>query len=149
MRPAGKKISPFSLLILAWMILWVTTVPLFHTHLPDTSDASSSREGGLAHTVFSPDLPGEYSRSYDVTHQAHFFHLSNHVPNSPELGFVLLDENLKHRKLGQPSVLVLLFCPPPIPFHAFSTIESTVIPPNFLLSDTPRGPRPPPSIVSV
>ena len=25
-------------LTLAWVILWVATVPLFHTHLPDVND---------------------------------------------------------------------------------------------------------------
>ena len=46
------------LLTLVWVIIWIATVPLFHTHLPDASDLTSPQ--GLAHTVFSPDLPGEF-----------------------------------------------------------------------------------------
>lgn len=38
-----------------WLILWVLTLPLFHIHT--TAEARQ----GVAHTVFSPDLPGEYS----------------------------------------------------------------------------------------
>ena len=58
--PAVIQIIPCSrLLILAWVIIWVTTIPLFHTHLPDINDGPTSRQG-LAHTVFSPDLPGEF-----------------------------------------------------------------------------------------
>ena len=44
------------LFTLAWVITWVATVPLFHTHLPDVNDGRASHQG-LAHTVFSPDLP--------------------------------------------------------------------------------------------
>src|SRR5690242_15664131 len=51
------------LLTLVWVITWVATVPLFHTHLPDVNDGRASHHG-LAHTVFSPDLPGEFSRPH-------------------------------------------------------------------------------------
>ena len=149
MRPFGHKISPFTCLIFAWLILWVTTVPLFHTHLPDTTDGPASLQSGLAHTVFSPDLPGEFSRSYNVTHQPRCFHLSNRVSNSPELGLALLDDDDKHRKIGQPSVLAVLRCVPTSPLVPHSTIESAAIPPRFLLFVAPHGPRPPPSVISL
>ena len=70
------------LLTLVWVILWVATVPLFHTHLPDVNDLASRQ--GLAHTVFSPDLPGEFSCAH-----SNGFQLSTRSQNSPELGFVL------------------------------------------------------------
>jgi len=149
MRPFGHKITPFSFLIFAWLILWVTTVPLFHTHLPDTSGGPTSLQGGLAHTVFSPDLPGEFSRSYNVTHQPRFFHLSNRVSNSPELGLVLLDDDDKHRKIGQPSVLAVLRCVPTSPLVPRSTIGSAAILSRLLLFVAPLGPRPPPSVISL
>ena len=148
MRPVGRKITPLSLLIVAWLIAWVTTVPLFHTHLPDIAEGPASLHGGLAHTVFSPDLPGEFSRSYGVTHQDQYAHLSNRVSNSPELGMVLLEEDTKHRKVGHPSVLIILCCPPTSPFLPPSTLESAAVPQRFLLFVAPRGPRPPPAVVS-
>jgi hypothetical protein len=149
MRPFGHKISPFTCLIFAWLILWVTTVPLFHTHLPDTTDGPASPQSGLAHTVFSPDLAGEFSRSYNVTHQPRCFHLSNRVSNSPELSLALLDDDDKHRKIGQPSVLAVLRSMPTTPLVPHSTIESAAIPPRFLLFVAPHGPRPPPTVISL
>ena len=147
-RPASRKITPLSLLIVAWLIMWVATVPLFHTHLPDITEGPASLHGGLAHTVFSPDLPGEFSRSYhNRTHQDHYVHLSNRVSNSPELGIVLLEnDEAKHRKVGHPSVLIVLCCLPNRTLLPNSTIESTQIARSFLLFVAPQGPRPPPSV---
>jgi hypothetical protein len=106
MPSAVQMIIPSLLLILAWVIIWLTTVPLLHIHLPDTTGGPASLQGGLAHTVFSPDLPGEFSHSFNVAHQEHFFHVSNRVSNSPELGIALLDDNdAKKRKVRQASVL--------------------------------------------
>jgi hypothetical protein len=148
MRPVGRKITPLSLLIVAWLIAWVTTVPLFHTHLPDITEGPATLHGGLAHTVFSPDLPGEFSRSYNVTHQDHDVHLSNRVSNSPELGIVLLEnDEAKHRKVGHPSVLIVLCCPPMSPLLSLSTLDSAAVP-RVLLFVAPQGPRPP-AVVSL
>jgi len=147
MRPVGHKITPFSLLILVWLIPWVTTVPLFHTHLPDATDEPAFRQGGLAHTVFSPDLPGEFSRSFDVTDQDHFTHVSNRVSNSPELGFALLEEDSKKdRMLGPQIVISILWCLPNKPLLPNSTIESHPKHLRLLLSTAPQGPRAPPSV---
>jgi len=87
MRPLGQKITPSRLLILAWLMPWVTTVPVFHTHLPDTTGGPASLQGGLPHRVFSPDLPGEFSRSFNGPE--HVVHVSNRVSNSLELGIAL------------------------------------------------------------
>ena len=145
MQPVRFKTTPFNPMILAWLITWITTVPLSHTHLPDTTDGPASPHEGLARTIFSPDLPGEYSRSYNVTHQEHFFHVSNRVPNSPELGIALLDEETKHRKVGPPSVLILCYLPkrPPLPQVA---IESSAIHRTFLVLAVVQSPRAPPSV---
>jgi hypothetical protein len=139
-----QTIACSRLLILAWVITWVTTVPLFHTHLPDINDGPASRQGGLAHTVFSPDLPGEFSCPHDKVP-----HLSNRVTNSPELGFVLSTEDSKSRKVEQPSVLGVLCCLPNRPFLSNPAIESAAIRPRLLLSVASHGPRAPPSIISL
>lgn len=131
MRPVVQKLTLSRLLILAWLMTWVTTVPLFHIHLPDTTDGPASLQGGLAHTVFSPDLPGEFSRSFNVTHQEHFAGVSNRVSNSPEFGIALLDDDSKKRKVGQASVLGVLCCLPNRPLL-----------PNFgyrIACDTPQA----------
>src|SRR4030095_10375735 len=91
------------LVVLVWTIIWVATVPLFHTHLPDISDKTIS-QGGVAHTVFSPDLPGEFFR-FSAAAQGPFAHLSNRISNSPELGFVFFSGDPKDREVGISSVL--------------------------------------------
>ena len=129
------------LLTLAWVIIWVAAVPLFHTHLPDVTDRSTSYQG-LAHTVFSPDLPGEFSR-FSTTHHGPFSQLSNRVSNSPELGFVF-----SAWQVGAPDVLSVSSLLDQ-PFLSKSVVESHTVhrsTPVFTVSRSPRGP---PSMVSL
>lgn len=156
MRPVVQKITLSRLLILAWLMTWVTTAPLFDTHLPDlpdlpdTTDGQASLQGSLAHTVFSPDLPGEFSRSHNVTRHEHFFHVSNPGSNSPEVCIALLDDDdSKKRKVGQPSVLGVLCHLPNRPLLPNSAIESRAIHLSHLLFAAPQGPRAPPSVISL
>ena len=153
MRPVVQKITLSRLLILAWLMTWVTTGPLFDTHLPDlpdTTDGPASLQGGLTPTVFSPDLPGEFSRS-NVTRQEHLFHVSNRVSNFQEDDIALLDDDddAKKRKMGQLSVLGVLCRLPNRPLLPNSAIESRAIHPRLLLFAAPQGPRAPPSVVSL
>jgi len=80
---------PPRLLILLWLIVWITTVPLFHLHLPDLTDRWSKLHSGGAHTVLTPDLPGEYAPSDHDADREHSPHLAPRVVNSPELNLVL------------------------------------------------------------
>src|SRR6476661_3273183 len=102
MRPDVRTILSGRLVIFAWAIIWFTSVPLFHTHLPDISDKLTS-QGGVAHTIFSPDLPGEFFRFSTATHQDPLAHLSNRVSNSPELDFVF--SGVEVGQPGAPSIL--------------------------------------------
>src|SRR5262249_51116044 len=108
MRLGPQTLLSARLLILAWTVIWIATVPLFHTHLPDISDRAIST-GGIAHTVFSPDLPGEFFR-FSAANQGPFTHLSNRVVNSPELGFVFSSGDPNNRKVGDSSVLGVPCC---------------------------------------
>src|SRR5262247_1457192 len=87
------------LLIVAWLITWITTVPLFHIHIPDTTDDWSALQSGGAHTVFTPDLPGEYSRPFHDNQAGHSGHLSQRSVNSPELGIALFGDKSEDRKV--------------------------------------------------
>ena len=66
MRPF-ERISPqitrplYRIGVSLWLILWVLTLPLFHIHT-----VAEARQG-VAHTVFSPDFPGEYSGGLSET----------------------------------------------------------------------------------
>ena len=93
MLPVQTRL-PVRLFVLAWLITWITSVPLFHIHIPDTTDRWSLLHSGGAHTVFTPDLPGEFSQPFIGSH----VFLSKRGVNSPELGIVLFDEKSKDRK---------------------------------------------------
>jgi hypothetical protein len=84
-------------LAVAWIITWVTTVPLFHVHIPDTTDRWSALRSGGTHTVFTGDLPGEFSHPF---HDG-FGHLSQRAVNSPELGFVVFNSKSDDEKAKQ------------------------------------------------
>jgi len=130
------------LLTLAWVITWVATVPLFHTHLPDVNDGRATHRG-LAHTVFSPDLPGEFSSAHN-----NFLHLSTQSQNSPELGFVLSTEDSKKRTYGEPPPLYLASSQTNRSLLATSAIESPARHRKFDLLGTHQASRAPPFIIS-
>ena len=95
-------------LLIGWASVWLTALPLFHIHLPGVFEQSI----GLAHTVFSVDLQGEYA-AFDHTTAPDEFRLSILASNSPELGFVATPGEGKKRPLIQLiSVLSLFFLPP-------------------------------------
>jgi hypothetical protein len=88
-----KLIHPtsFRLFFLPWMVTWVLISPLFHIHTLDAQEDHCHLQVFLIHTVFSSDLPGEYSPSSNV-HQAntqenqptilpHFVHYSEDTLN--------------------------------------------------------------------
>lgn len=143
--PPGIQVSIHSrLLVLVWVVAWVTTVPLFHIHLPDISDRLAT-PGSVAHTVFSPDLPGEFSRFSN--NQDHYTHLSKKVLNSPELGFTLSSAS-KDREAAQPSALSVSFCLLNRPSWPTSVLELPALPRQLLVFGASQSPRAPPSITS-
>lgn len=99
------------LLIIAWLITWITTVPLFHVHIPDNTDRWSALQSG-AHTVFTPDLPGEYSRPFHEINPWHLSHLSHRTVNSPEVSIALFNDSSEDEKAKQLYVLYVPYHPP-------------------------------------
>ena len=132
----------FHLLTCAWVIIWVTTVPLFHTHLPDVNDALAPRQG-LAHTVFSPDLPGEFS----CTHN-NVLHLSTKAQNSPELGFAISTDSPETSFEGPNALYIYSWCESAKPLLADHVLKSHDPPSKPDRSRAPQSPRAPPVIVS-
>ena len=123
-----------------WVIIWVATVPLFHTHLPDLSDVAVHQ--GLAHTVFSPDLSGEF-----VCHGSGS-QLSTKSQNSPELGFLLSTEEDSKKWIYQaPSVLSICSGQFHSPLLTQSAVYSRSTHRKRLLASH-RPPRAPPFIVA-
>src|SRR5262249_33884144 len=110
----------------------------------------SSRQAaqiGVAHTVFSSDLPGEFSSFSNAKSEDPFPHLSHWVFNSPELGFVL-SEGSKDREKGKPLALGVRGSLPGQPFMPSSAIESSMRDRQRLVIAILQCPRAPPSIVS-
>ena len=129
------------LLILAWAITWVTTVPLFHTHLPDVNDGSPPRQG-LAHTVFSPDLPGEFSHTHGGV-----LHLSTSTQNLPELGFVISIQSADTTCEAPSALYIYSSCVTETPLVAEYVPESHDRPPKPNPSLRQQSSRSPPLIV--
>ena len=90
--PKVLRLTQVHLVILVWMITWITAVPLFHVHIPDTTDRWSALRSGGAHTVFTADLPGEFFHPFHDSQPGHSSHLSHRIVHSPELGIAVLDE---------------------------------------------------------
>lgn len=139
MRLAIRSILWARFVILAWAIIWFTTVPLFHTHLPDTDRQAS--QGGVAHTVFSPDLPGEFTR-FSIIHYGPFSQLSNRVSNSPELGFIFSAWQVTAPDVLEVGTLL------DAPFLSTSVNAPHAARCKSLLLPTSSSPRAPPSVMS-
>jgi len=138
------------LVILTWLISWVLTVPLFHVHLPDAKDGPVTLHSGVAHTVFSPDLPGEFSHfSISRDHRSDFFDLSQRQLNYPELGFAVLNDNLsKDPKDGKRTALGSQCC---LPDTKISSVSSDVLVGDGrpLVHGPPPPSRAPPFLASI
>ena len=119
MRPIQMR-RALRLLIACWVMSWVTTAPLFHLHVPDKTDYWSTLHSGGAHTVFTPDLPGEFCHPFnDASHQ-HSSHLSHRVVNSPELEIVLYEQERKPKSCN---AIHISFCFDNIPERPCSLYE--------------------------
>jgi hypothetical protein len=90
-----QRHSRWHLILRTWLFLWIATVPLFHLHFPDTTDRWSLHQSSGAHTVFTPDLPGEYASPSHDSHRGSSAHIAARVVNSPELGFIVFGEQAK------------------------------------------------------
>jgi hypothetical protein len=63
MRLIYGNVAWSRIVVLAWVSLWMLMVPLFHVH-PEADHRHGDANhvhGGTVHTVFSPDLPCEFS----------------------------------------------------------------------------------------
>jgi hypothetical protein len=96
--------------VLIWVVVWMLAIPLVHVH-PETDlhhGEAGHVHGGTAHTVFSPDLDGEFDPHHDSTHgfghtspnqmavSEHPAHASEYV----EFGFSFLNDSTD-RKLSK------------------------------------------------
>ena len=126
------EFSASRLLILAWLIAWISTVPLFHIHIPDTSDRWSALQSGGVHTVLTPDLPGEYAPPSQDRLRESAAQIGVRATNSPELGFTLIGEQTKNVDALAILHSVTPFRAPPL-LHSFAlALVASRAPPRFV-----------------
>lgn len=159
MKPFPPRESWSDSMLRAWVIVWMLAVPLFHVH-PEADHHHGEAghvHGGTVHTVFSPDLDGEFDDNQHATDG--FGHTTaNHVAVSghpahaleyAELGFSFVsdstDRNLPkplvtHAFVVEAHAIRVLNANPSVAQHLTSTPLLTV-----LTRDIPS--RAPPSLL--
>lgn len=100
-------------LLRIWIVTWLLAVPLFHVHL-DTAhhhNESGAHHGGIAHTIYSGDLKGEFGNPHTESTKGLLTHSGCSYQDAPELGFSLLsdasDRNVCKPFLAVVSVLAI------------------------------------------
>lgn len=146
-------------LLRGWAVVWMLVVPLIHIHPEIDPHHGEARHvhGGTVHTIFSPDLDGEFDNHHhttDVTGHTTPSHVAisghpSHASEYAELGFSFLSDSTD-RKLPKPlfvHVLVvepsaIIACAPTssiaqhrafTPLHTFITRDIPSRAPPFLL----------------
>ena len=100
----SRKAGFSHLLAIPWMLMWVLIVPLFHVHALDIQEDLSRFQAFLPHTVFSADLPGEYTTRTGIDERGmpgNQHALSSHFLQYSEMSISLFseDDDTK-RKIG-------------------------------------------------
>ena len=153
MSALTRKPTVVHVLALSWLITWVLSVPLFHIHALDAQEDRSFSQTALPHTIFSPDLPGEYAprtaahRSGTPENQPA---LSIHFQSYSEIAIGLFndDDNKKRKDRLQPAVYLsrhafsLSFSLPESDRHVIPRVTS----PPFLLLGSSTPSRAPPFV---
>ncbi len=138
------------LLILPWLVTWMISVPLFHIHALDAQENRGAGQPVLAHTVFTPDLPGEYAARVIAipcetsdTGQA----IAPHAPRYSEFAITCFEEDGAKRKLGpQPLPLAYAYSPHAPLFEAEPYVRPFRTAPPVLLLASSASPRAPPPL---
>jgi hypothetical protein len=154
-----KHTSWSRVVVRAWIIIWMLAVPLFHVH-PEADHHHGEAghiHGGTVHTVFSPDLDGEFGHHQSTTaaveqQSANQFTLSGlhfHASDYTELGFSFVSDSTD-RTLPKPLVSSALIVEPPAqtPLAANPSVIQPLahsLPLTLLTHDIPA--RAPPSLL--
>ena len=110
------------IMLRAWIMIWMLAVPLFHVH-PEADQHHGEAghiHGGTVHTVFSPDLDGEFTSPRTTaaaaeirpTNQVAVFSHRSHASDYAELGFAFVSDSTD-RSLPKPLVTAMYLVEPP------------------------------------
>lgn len=159
MRVTRKNVWWSRVAIPVWLSVWMLAVPLFHVH-PEADHHHGEAghvHGGTVHTIFSPDLDGEFDshqHTTDVSGHTAPSHvaLSGHPPHAletAEIGYSFLSDSTD-RKFPKPlfvhvlvveSIAIIACASTPsiaqhrasTPLHTFLTRDIPSRAPPFLL----------------
>jgi hypothetical protein len=144
--------TSFRLFFLPWMVAWILIAPLFHIHTLDAQENHSCSPVFLAHTVFSPDLAGEYSPQ-SIAHQPQPHEneatLSTHFSHYSEETISLFSKN--HTKQDKKAWLVSkshLLPPKDFLLHGGRYVIPDIVFPPLILQASSVSLRAPPSVSS-
>jgi hypothetical protein len=148
-----KLIHPasFRVFFLPWMVTWVLISPLFHIHTLDAQEDHRVSQVFLVHTVFSPDLAGEYSHPNDrqadaqenqPTLATHFLHYSEET-----LSLFSKNHSKEEKKTGPVSKSHLLPSKDFLLSGGRFVVPDLVLPPLIMLASSVSL-RAPPSVSS-
>jgi hypothetical protein len=140
------------LLSIPWMLTWVLIVPFFHIHVLDMQEDLSQSQAFLPHTVFSADLPGEYSPETDVDQRrmpGNQHALSSHFLQYSEMAIGLFseDDDAKQR-IRIPPIHYPHF--PSVrrsPLHIVQSVIPELASPPFLVLASSVSSRAPPFVL--
>lgn len=115
-------------------MIWMLAVPLFHVH-PEADHHHGEAghvHGGTVHTVFSPDLDGEFDHHQGTAapagqrsaNQTTVSKLPSQASDYAELGFSFVSDSTD-RHLPKPLVTSLFLVEPPAP-PALTAIRSVI-----------------------
>lgn len=121
------------IMLRAWIMIWMLAVPLFHVH-PEADQHHGEAghiHGGTVHTVFSPDLDGEFTSPRNTaataeirpTNQVAVFSHRSHASDYAELGFSFVSDSTD-RSLPKPVVTAMFLVEPPA--HLVLTAKHSV-----------------------
>lgn len=150
-RPFLSASLSFRPLLIPWLVTWALITPFFHIHTLDVQEDRFFYEIFLVHSVFSPDLAGEYSPQ-SIVHQAgtqeNEYAFSTHFAHYSEGSFSLISEDDLKRENGIEPVLLARFSPPKLfPLEADGYVNPDLVSPHFVLlasSGSLRAPPPSP-----
>ncbi|MFO0706635.1 MAG: hypothetical protein U0412_07245 [Nitrospira sp.] len=159
MKLSSNRPSWPSAALRIWIIVWVLAVPLFHIH-PEADHRHGHADhvhGGTVHTVFSPDLDGEFDihkrtlaeGEPTAASPASMSKHPAHAADYTELGFSFVSDSTD-RSLHKPILTVGVPVTPPaaLDWHLASGAQTDVsfsYPLTLLTRDIPS--RAPPSLV--
>lgn len=149
MFPLWRNPLLLRLWVLPWLIISVLTIPFFHIHALDAQENLFRSQAVLLHTVFSPDLPGEYpdqiaphQRGMPENQEA----LSIHFPHYSEYAIGLFTEQDPKQKDGIQLMLYAHFVSlRSSPTESIRYVIPELRSPPFVLLASSSSPRAPPS----